>query len=201
MADLFGHVARLHGAGHARDDVDLIVNSWARDDRPYRHSAVLMAITDRPDPGMLLIYRPETMRAHAGHIAFPGGKLDEGETAEQAALREAHEELGIDPATVRVIGAGDMLRTGTYFEMYPIIGVVPADVRITPNPDEVAQWFEAPLDHLLDPANHVQEAMTVAGRDIEAWTIRWDGHRIWGATAMILINLSRRLDWVRHPRR
>ena len=200
MTDLHARLSRLHGAGYARNDLDLIDNSWARDDKPYRQSAVLAAITDRPDPGLLLIYRPETMRSHAGHIAFPGGKVDQGETVEEAALREAQEELGIDPATVRLVGGGDMLRTGTYYEMHPVIGVVPGDVAITPNPDEVAQWFEAPLDHLLDPANHALEPITVSGHHIKAWTIRWDGHRIWGATAMILINIARRLEWVRNER-
>jgi 8-oxo-dGTP pyrophosphatase MutT (NUDIX family) len=201
MTDLQTHLTRLHTAGHARGEIDLIVNPWTPAKGEFRPSAVLAAVTDRPDPGVLLLYRPETMRSHAGHIALPGGKVDPGETMAQTALREAHEELGIDPATVRLIGPGDMLRTGTFYEMNPIIGIVPADIAITPNPDEVADWFEAPLGHVLDPANHAQEEISIGERTFNVWTIRWNGHRIWGATAMILINIGRRLDWVGNPRR
>lgn len=200
MADLFEHLCRLHDAGMAREEVSLIRNQWEPDSGRFKPSAVLIAVTDRPDPGVLLHYRPDTMRSHAGHIALPGGKIDHGETIEQAALREAHEELGIDPETVRIVGHGDKLRTGTYYEMNPLIGVIPGDSPIRPNPHEVAEWFEAPLDHLLDPANHVQDPYVIGGRTIHIWTIHWNGHRIWGATAMILINLARRLDWAGNRR-
>jgi len=195
MADLYERLARMHAAGHARRDLDIIFSPWDLADGDYRASAVLAAITDRPEPGILLLYRPDTMRLHAGHIAMPGGKVDPGETLEQAAVREAHEELGIDPSAVRVVGRGDILRTGTMYEMNPVIAVVPKDVAITPNPAEVAQWFEAPLAHLFDPANHVQDPYEIGGGTYRIWTIHWNGHRIWGATAVILINLGRRLGW------
>lgn len=196
MAELYDRLSRLFAAGHARSDLDLIRTPWDEDDAEYRVSAVLAAITDRPSPGVLLIYRPHTMRSHAGHIAFPGGKVDPGESLEEAAVREAHEEMGIDPAVVRLVGRSDMLRTGTRFEMNPVVAVVPGDVVVRPSPVEVAEWFEAPLDHVFDPANHVMEPYTFSGRTYDVWTIRWDGHVIWGATAMILINLARRLNWV-----
>lgn len=193
MTDLFARLSALHSAGHARNDVEIIANPWQPPEgSAFRPSAVLAAVTDRAEPGVILTYRPDTMRSHAGHIAFPGGKVDPGETAAQAALREAHEELGIDPAAVRLIGEGDPMRTGTLFEIRTIVGMVPADVAITPNPAEVASWFEVPLAHVLDPATHVTEKYVVRGETYDIWTINWNGHKIWGATAMVLINIARR---------
>lgn len=199
MTDLFARLCALHGAGHtqghAQDDVEIIANPWQPPEgSAFRPSAVLAAITDRAEPGVILTYRPDTMRSHAGHIAFPGGKVDPGETALEAALREANEELGIDPAAVRLIGEGDRMRTGTLFEIRTIVGLVPGDVAITPNPHEVASWFEVPLAHVLDPTTHVTEKYVVRGTSYDIWTINWNGHKIWGATAMMLINIARRLN-------
>ncbi len=120
-----------------------------------RPAAVLVAITDRPEPGLLLTHRPHTMTKHPGQIAFPGGKLEPGEDAVAAALREAEEELGIDPAQVQVIGAATTFITGSGFELTPVLGLIPPDLAIRPDPREVADWFEAPLRHVLDAANHV----------------------------------------------
>jgi 8-oxo-dGTP pyrophosphatase MutT (NUDIX family) len=200
MTELYERLSRLHRSGHAHDALDLIHSPWSPADGEFRSSAVLAAITDRPTPGLFLIYRPDTMRSHPGHVALPGGKVDPGESIEEAALREAYEEMGIDPAAVRVIGQGDMFRTGNFFEINPVIGVVPGDIAITPNPDEVADWFEAPLDHVLNPANHTLEPYEIGGQTLHVWTIDWNGHRIWGATAMILMNISRRLGWTGAPR-
>src|SRR4026209_753424 len=97
------------------------------------------------------------MRAHPGQVAFPGGKLVPGGDAVAAALREAHEELGINNSDIRIIGATDRFVTATGFDVTPVLGLVPPDLEIVPDPVEVASWFEAPLGHLLDPANHVQQ--------------------------------------------
>ncbi len=196
MTDLYTRLEALHVAGHERNDLDLIENAWiSRDSGQFRQSAVLAAVTDRPRPGLLLLQRPATMRTHAGHYALPGGKVDEGETHAAAAVREAHEELGISPALVRVIGLCDPMLTGSMFEIVPVLAVVPGDVQIEPNHHEVAHWFEAPLDHVLDPGNHRMEDHEVGGRTFQSWTIRWEDHRIWGATAMVIMNLARRLSW------
>jgi 8-oxo-dGTP pyrophosphatase MutT (NUDIX family) len=121
--------------------------------------------------------------------------MDPGESPVDTALREAHEELGIDPAQVRVIGEGDPMRTGTGFEITPVIGLVPPDIPIIPNPSEVAQWFEAPLDHVLNPANHHMRVGQFKDARLPFWEIDWGEHRIWGATAGLIVNLSRRLAW------
>lgn len=197
MSALFTRVADLYRSGHALDDIDL-----HRDTRipaealdALRPAAVLAAITERERPGVLLIHRPSNMRAHPGQIAFPGGKLDPGETPVEAALREAWEELGIRGEDVRVVGTSDQYKTGSGFDITPVIGIVPPDIEINPNPTEVAQWFEAPLDFVLDPANQTQHWVEFEGAMHRYWGIQWQAHDIWGVTAGIIVNLSRRLRW------
>jgi 8-oxo-dGTP pyrophosphatase MutT (NUDIX family) len=197
MSSLVTRITERYRRGHALADLEL-----HRDTRippgieeTLRPAAVLAAITDRERPGLLLIHRPSNMRAHPGQIAFPGGKIDPGETPIEAALREAWEELGIRADDVEVIGASDQYRTGSGYDITPVIGVVPPDIQISPSPTEVAQWFEAPLDFVLDPANQ-HEAWTEWEGDMHPyWGIKWQEHDIWGVTAGIIVNLSRRLRW------
>lgn len=158
-------------------------------------AAVLIAITNRSEPGVILTVRRENMRTHAGQIAFPGGRIDPGEEPVSAALREAHEELGLDPALVEPVGTLDDYRTVTGFVVTPAVAVVPADLALTPHDDEVADWFETPLAHLLDPAYQQVRTAVFRGRERRYWQIEWDGRLIWGATAAMLVNLSRRLQW------
>ncbi|MBA2772256.1 MAG: CoA pyrophosphatase [Sphingomonas sp.] len=158
-------------------------------------AAVLVAVTDRPEPGVILTVRHEDMRIHAGQIAFPGGRLDAGEDALEAALREAHEELGLEPSAVQVIGEFGEYRTITGYAVTPVLAVIPPDLPLTPHDLEVADWFEAPLTHLLDAAQQRLEGAVVRGRERHYYVIEWDGRRIWGATAAMLVNLSRRLRW------
>jgi 8-oxo-dGTP pyrophosphatase MutT (NUDIX family) len=158
-------------------------------------AAVLIAVTDRVEPGVILTVRREHLRTHAGQIAFPGGRLDPGEDAISAALREAHEEILLDPATVEVIGAIEAYHTVTDYLVTPVIGVIPPDLPLEPHEHEVADWFEAPLSHLLDPANQVRRSALFQGRTRHYYEIDWNGRRVWGATAAMIVNLSRRLQW------
>ena len=158
-------------------------------------AAVLIAITDRPEPGVILTVRREHMRTHAGQIAFPGGRIDPGEDAVAAAIREAHEEVLVPPQLVEVVGAIEPYRTVTHYRVTPVVGVIPPDLPLEPHEQEVADWFETPLRHLLDPSNQVCRSALFQGRERHYYEIDWDGRRIWGATAAMIVNLSRRLQW------
>ena len=158
-------------------------------------AAVLVAITNRAEPGVILTVRREHMRTHAGQIAFPGGRLDAGEDAVAAALREAHEEILLEAEAVDVVGSIEPYRTVTGYVVTPVIGVIPPDLPLTPHEHEVADWFEAPLAFILDPANQVRQTALFQGRERHYYEIVWNDRRIWGATAAMIVNLSRRLAW------
>ena len=158
-------------------------------------AAVLIAITDRPQPGVILTVRHSGMRTHAGQVAFPGGRIDAGEDATEAALREAWEELGLEPKAVVPIAELEPYRTVTGFEVAPVLAVVPPDLPLAPHEPEVADWFEAPLGFVLDAANQHRHSALFEGRERYYYRIDWNGRNIWGATAAMLVNLSRRLQW------
>lgn len=193
MSELVARLRALHEDGHAQPITNLL--SDERHDGLYRPAAVLAAITERDRPGFLLIHRPSNMRSHPGQVAFPGGKIDPGETPVEAALREAWEELGIHERDVTVIGTSDQYRTGTGYEVTPVIAVVPPDLELNPSPTEVAQWFEAPVDFVFDRANQVEQSAFWQGAERRYIEIMWQQHRIWGVTAAIIHNLSRRIAW------
>ena len=157
-------------------------------------AAVLVPVVDRPRPTVILTLRPETMRKHPGQISFPGGRLDPGDNGPiDAALREAEEEIGLPRGKVEVIGVADRYRTVTGFEVTPVIGIVPPDLPLAPHPGEVAAMFEAPLDYLLDPVHQAVRTAMWRGRERSYFEIDYEGRRIWGATAAMIVNLSRRL--------
>ena len=195
MNDLAERLEKLYRVGHDSEQPMLLGDQRLDGVIGFRAAAVLVAMTDRPEPGVLLLHRPSDMRAHPGQIALPGGKIDPGETPVQAALREAWEELGIRPSAVRVIGTSDVYRTHSGFEITPVLGIVPAEIEIVPNPTEVAQWFEAPAGFVLDPVNHRQRSFEWEGAPRAYYEIVWRDHRIWGVTAALIVNLSRRLRW------
>ena len=165
-----------------------------------RDAAVLIAFTDRPDPGVILTQRPQWLRSHAGQVAFPGGKVDPGDVdAVDAALREAEEEIGLNRRDVTIAGTCDAYRSGSGYHITPVLGVIPPDLPLDPNPDEVEDWFEVPLDILFDPGNYDRQRAYWQGHDRHYYDMMWQGRRIWGVTAGIIVNLARRLPtgWYR----
>lgn len=190
-------IARLLAEGHAQDHPDIGVGAPddGNDGVPLRPSAVLVAITDRPEPGLILTQRASHLRKHAGQVAFPGGGIDPDDAdAVAAALREAEEEIGLPPALVDVIGTGDVFRTWSGFSITPVIGVIPADVALTPQPDEVEAVFEVPLAHILDPAVQVIRQVVREGTVHRYLEILWQDRLIWGVTGAMLLNLNYRLN-------
>lgn len=161
-------------------------------------AAVLVPVVDRQEPTVILTQRPMTMRKHPGQISFPGGRIDPGDVdAVAAALREAEEEIALPRGAVQVIGTADRYLTITGFEVTVVVGVVPPDLDLRPQPGEVESIFEAPLHWLLDPARQVVRTAQFRGRERRYYEIEWEGRRIWGATAAMIVNLSRRLEFAR----
>jgi 8-oxo-dGTP pyrophosphatase MutT (NUDIX family) len=170
------------------------------DDQPdhaaLARAAVLVPIVLRDRPTVIFTRRTDHLPRHAGQVSFPGGRIDPGDDGPvAAALREAHEEIGLEPALVEVVGIGDPYVTVTGFHITPVIGLVQAHATLTPQAGEVAAVFEVPLDHLLEPANHIEQAIEWQGRDRHYYEIQWDEQRIWGATAGMVVNLGRRLAY------
>ncbi len=193
MTQLFDRLAHLFEEGHARECPDLLTDAQFAGNRDTP-AAVLIAVTERARPTVILTQRPRSMRDHPGQVAFPGGKIDLGENAIEAALREAHEELALEPSEVRVIGTSDRYHTGTGFLVTPVLGVIPPDLPLVPSPDEVEAWFEAPLDLVLSPAQWTEHEVEWQGAMRRYFELQYEGFRIWGVTAAIILNLARRID-------
>lgn len=160
----------------------------------HRPAAVLIPITQRNEPGVILTQRPNWLRSHAGQVAFPGGKIDDSDADEiAAALREAQEELAMPPERVNIIGIADTYYTGSGYRITPVIGSIPPDLDLHANPEEVEDWFEVPLSFLLDPANLTRRSGIWQGKERQYYDMQWEDRRIWGVTAGIIANLARRL--------
>ena len=178
----------------ARSDFDL--NPGApRPGRTLRPAAVLVPVIARPEGAtVLLTRRSDNLASHTGQIAFPGGRLDPGETAAEAALREAWEEVGLDPAAVELLGVGDAYETVTGFVVTPVVGWLAEPPVVSPSPAEVAEVFEAPWDFLMDPSNHRRDFYDPeSGPRRWFWAMPWRERYIWGATAAIVRALRARL--------
>ena len=162
-------------------------------DRPAIAAAVLVPIVHGAAPGILLTKRTSTLSSHAGQVAFPGGRLDPGEDAEQAALREAMEEVGLPADLVEIIGRLPDRLTGTGFCITPVVGLVTPGFTPVLAAAEVEDVFVLPLRLLLDPAAPQRRRTEWKGRSREFWVWPHHQHYIWGATAAILVELAQRL--------
>lgn len=178
----------------ARSDFDL--NPGAdRPERILRPAAVLIPVIAEPTGAtVLMTRRSDTLASHTGQIAFPGGRLDPGETAAAAALREAFEEVALDPAVVEVLGVGDAYETGTGFLVTPVVGWLTETPVTQAALDEVAEVFEVPWDFLMDPANHRRDSYDRDGQPRRwFWSMTHEDRYIWGVTAGIVRALRVRL--------
>ncbi len=165
-------------------------------DRAPAHASVLIPLVQRERLSVLLTLRPTHMNSHSGQIAFPGGKADpEDRDAIATALREAEEEVGLEPEFVDVIGTMPIYTTGSAFIVTPVVALVHPGFRLKVNADEVADVFEVPLDFLMDPANHRHHVVDWGGEQRRWMSMPYrDGNTerfIWGATAGMLRNFYR----------
>jgi 8-oxo-dGTP pyrophosphatase MutT (NUDIX family) len=168
-------------------------------DAPQVPAAVLVAFLFGRAPGVLLTRRTPHLSAHAGQVSFPGGRIDPGDAdAEAAALREAQEEVALDPALVDIVGRMPDYVTGTGYRITPVLGLLPEELDLDalclrPSPDEVDTVFILPLAVLLDPAAPERRRTYFRGSWREFWVWPHPEQHIWGATAAILVHVAARL--------
>lgn len=158
-------------------------------------AAVLVPVVLHDHPAVLLTLRSLHLPTHAGQVSFPGGRIQPGDASpEAAALREAEEEIGLPRAAVEVVGRLPAYVTGTGFAVTPVLGLLAPPVAPRPDPREVAEVFELPLAALWTPPGPHEEEAVLRGRRRRYWVVPHERHRIWGATAAILVALA---AWLR----
>jgi 8-oxo-dGTP pyrophosphatase MutT (NUDIX family) len=175
---------------------DHVLNpDFRRADAAYRDAAVLIPVVAH-DSGVtaLLTLRTPHLSVHAGQVAFPGGKIDPVDAGPgAAALREAREEIGLDPAGVELVGYLDPYLTGTGYRIFPVVGHVEPGPMLSLNPNEVQEAFEVPLAFLMNPAHHRRGSREFGGRTRHFYEMPFGERYIWGITAGIIRGLYERV--------
>lgn len=177
-----------------RGDYDLDPANRPAETVTLTPAAVLLPIVMRAAPTVLFTERSARLTRHAGQVSFPGGRSEpDDESLIHTALRETHEETGIQPDFVSVAGFLDAYETGTGFAILPVVGLIREGFALVPDTDEVAEVFEVPLAFLLDPANRQRNQGEWKGKVRHFYAFRYHGHYIWGATAAMLVNFAERM--------
>lgn len=186
----------------ARLDLPLDADRWLTPAlmKALRPAAVLAAVFRRDDRySVMLTRRAETLSSHRGQISFPGGRRDDTDVSAVAnALREAQEEVGLDPARVEVLGYLDDYPTISRYLVTPVVGLIEGEFEPVADPSEVAEVFELPLEIALDPSAYERKKLSRDGLVVPYYELNWNGYRVWGATAGMLYDLCDRVD--RHGR-
>ena len=163
--------------------------------RNKRQAAVLVPIICRPSPTLLLTQRSASLRKHAGQVAFPGGSADEQDkNLIDTALREAWEEVSIDPDSVRILGQLPPVDSNSGFQVTPVVGLLPAESRFAASRDEVADMFEIPLHQALSLASYTPLEILRRAQSLRVYFSWYQSHMVWGMTAQILYRLGQHIQ-------
>lgn len=167
--------------------------------RPNRTAAVLVPVIDKPEPEILLTVRSLMLVQHPGQVSFPGGAVDSNDSSAVAtALREAEEEIGLHVSQVSPLGFLDRVDTISDYRVLPVVGVVQPSFVWRPDEREVSEVFTLPLKIAVDKNNYIHEEVDHNGKDVVISSLHWQGHRIWGITASILLNFGHRMRSSNH---
>lgn len=186
----------LNATARPSSDYDLNPGTVLPENRILRPAAVLVAVILRQGiPHVILTKRSSRLKHHPGQIAFPGGKVDPDDASpEAAALREAQEEVGLDPRNVEILGTLPAHETVTGFLVSPVLARVTGEFLPVPEANEVEEIFEVPLAHLMDPAKFSIQSRRWRGQARRYFTVPWGPYYIWGATARILRGMADRAN-------
>ncbi len=188
--------AALAQSGHGSSDFDLNPDTVLPEGRKLRPAGVLVAVSLAQDiPKIILTKRSSALKHHPGQIAFPGGKQDDGDAnVTAAALREAHEEIGMPVELAHVLGCLPEHETVTGFRVTPVVAVLEQGFRVVPEPGEVDEVFQVPLAHLMNPENYLIESRIWRGVRRYFFVVPFGPYYIWGATARMLRGLAERME-------
>lgn len=165
------------------------------DARPNRTAAVLVPVLDKPQPEILLTVRSELLLQHPGQVSFPGGSVDQTDrSAVSTALREAEEEIGLDFSQVSPLGFLDRVDTISDYRVLPVVGLVCASFLWKPDLREVSEVFTVPLELAVNHREYTHQEVNRDGKTMVVSSLEWKGHKIWGITAAILLNLGSRME-------
>lgn len=179
-------------SGDARFSDDGETGFVAPEDKLLKPAAVLILVVNHPRPSVLFTQRTAHLTDHAGQISFPGGRVEESDRdVVHTALREAEEETGVDAGRIEVLGSIPRYTTGTGYLITPVVGWMEPPATYRPDPTEVAECFEVPFDFLTDASQHRVESAMYKGRMRSYYALCYQRRYIWGATAGMLVTLSR----------
>jgi 8-oxo-dGTP pyrophosphatase MutT (NUDIX family) len=187
VSPLESGVRNLHVSGYRPSGIEPY--------RPGKTAAVLVPLLDLEVPEVVLTRRADHLPQHPGQVSFPGGAAEENDTsAVQTALREAHEEIGLPPDAVQPIGFLDRMDTISDYRVLPVVALVTRPVKWVLDEREVAEVFTVPLSVVLDAERYETRIFKQHGNEYPIFTLRWQGYKIWGITAAVLMNLISRMQ-------
>ena len=175
--------------------LNVLHNTAGMQSRPNRTAAVLVPVLDKPEPEILLTVRSELLLQHPGQVSFPGGSVDRTDrSAVSTALREAEEEIGLDFSQVSPLGFLDRVDTISDYRVLPVVGLVRPSFVSKPDLREVSEVFTVPLRIAIDHRQYSHQDVDHEGKKVVISSLLWQGHKIWGITAAILLNFGRRME-------